>query len=133
MLHENEQSVASPRSAIARALLAYLLYYAQQPISRSILIDQFWPNRSEKDARRALSQALWHIRRTLPDFVTGVHDTVQITPHLSVWVDVVAFTTLAKPHLEAPITAPNAVNDLRQAIRYYQGDLLIVDKLRRKK
>ncbi|MEA3397587.1 MAG: hypothetical protein U9R05_09015, partial [Chloroflexota bacterium] len=52
----------TPRSSVARSLLAYLVVHHDRAFPRDVLAGAFWPERPDAAARRALSQALWQIR-----------------------------------------------------------------------
>ena len=112
-----------PSAAVARSLLAYLLLHQEQPQSRHHLLGHFWPDLPEQQARRALSQALWHIRRALPDLIASNRETVHIPPSENLWVDAVAFRTLVQAVLNAE-PQQNGVDELCAALDLYQGELL---------
>ncbi|MFQ5343353.1 MAG: BTAD domain-containing putative transcriptional regulator, partial [Anaerolineae bacterium] len=127
-----------PASTAARSLLAYLLLHRERPHPRSVLAGIWWPDVPENRARRALSQALWHIRRALPDTVAADGDAIRIPPEVPLWVDVAAFRALLEPHLSDvwsehgemsrryadPEQRQTVLDDLRQAVQLYRGDLL---------
>ncbi|NUM48958.1 MAG: NACHT domain-containing protein [Anaerolineales bacterium] len=50
-----------------RALLAYLAVEADRPHRRETLAALFWPERSERNARQNLSQALFNLRQAIGD------------------------------------------------------------------
>ena len=61
-----------PEHAITRfytykygALLAYLAFYRDRAHPREVLIEMFWPEAAEKQARNSLSQALSSLRHQL--------------------------------------------------------------------
>lgn len=134
----SETTLPLPGSTAARSLLAYLLFYRDHPHPRSVLAGQWWPDLPESRARRALSQALWHIRRILPDLLQADGDTLYIPPDAQVWVDVAEFQSLLEAHL--PFSFPErseiiaddpdfvrfqaALTGLNRAVQLYRGDLL---------
>jgi len=61
----DDTPIPSPRSSGTRSLLAFLVTQAERSFSRDLLAGTFWPERPDPRARRALSQALWQIRRAL--------------------------------------------------------------------
>jgi len=65
-LLQGDSSSSLPPASAARSLLAYLLLHKGRLFPRSVLADLIAPDLSEAQARHALSQALWHIRRSLP-------------------------------------------------------------------
>jgi len=113
-----------PASAIARSLLAYLLFHRDSIHPRSMLAGLFWPDHPEERARRALSQAVWTIRRSLPALIEANSETIAISSQATLWVDVVEFERLVRPHLEISPPASAAYPDLQEAGHLYRGDLL---------
>ncbi len=113
-----------PKSARARALLAYLLLNREQAHARAVLSGRFWPDTPESKARRFLSTALWYIRSTLPEIVCTHGDVIQALPGAALWIDVEVFANAARPHLAAQTLTPEALSDLRRAVALYSGDLL---------
>ncbi|MCF6277126.1 MAG: AAA family ATPase [Anaerolineales bacterium] len=116
--------ISLPGSSVARRLLAYLLLNDQRTHARPILAGLFWPDVSESRARRALSQAVWHIRRRFPSLLDGSNEFVAISSQLSVWKDVDAFLNLVSPYLETGMTTEPERADLERALALYRGDLL---------
>lgn len=72
--------LAQPRRL---CLLAYLAL-APGPVSRSAVVAVFWPESDEERARNALSQALFHLRRSL---TTGVVESIDGHTRLAVTPD----------------------------------------------
>jgi len=121
---QHGETVSLPDSATARLLLAYLVLNRKRIHSRAVLAGMFWPESSESRARRALSQAIWHIRRRFPDLIEATSETVTLSPPAPIWTDAETFEGLVKPHLTTNVTSETAHNDLRRAVELYQGDLL---------
>jgi DNA-binding SARP family transcriptional activator len=101
-----------------RALLAYLILHHDQAISRDMLSGHFWAERSDAEARRALSRTLWKTRKFLDQgagrlFTRG--DWMTFRFHPGDWLDVAEF----ERSLETP--SPQC---LGQAVRLYRGDFL---------
>ncbi|MEW5870489.1 MAG: BTAD domain-containing putative transcriptional regulator [Chloroflexota bacterium] len=131
-----DKPVVLPRSETIRSLLAYLLLHGRQACQRVMLAGVFWPDMDEASALRQLSQALWRIRKTLPDVVRTTPGEVSLSPSYSVFIDVEAFGALlenAPPGAgeqasQRQIGLDRTVEDeamrLRQAVTLYQGDLL---------
>lgn len=127
-------------SAAARALLAYLLLHRDQPTPRAVLAGILFPDCPEPRARRALTQALWHIQRVLPRLVQADVDAIHIPPDAPIWVDVEEFkkysvfsiqysdlpsqppTSNLSTTLRASLQSP--ISSLRSLISLYRGDLL---------
>ena len=104
-----------------RALLVFLAVESDRAHRRAALADLLWPEQDEAAARHSLSQALWSLRRTLPD-IAGVplllttRDTVRLNPDAPIWLDVAAFQQLGGVGAEA--------RKLRQAVVLYRGEFL---------
>ena len=101
----------------ARSLFAYLVLNRERPHTRDLLAGTFWPEFDESRARRRLSQALWQIRTTLGDEVSGRYlvggqDTVRFSPDADFRLDVDEF--------ERALDA----DDIIRAVEIYRGDLL---------
>jgi len=111
-----------PDTSDARHLLAYLLLKKQQMHARSVLLGVFWLEMSEPRARRALSQAIWHIRRRFPDLLESTTESVGISPRVEIWIDVDVFKALTEKRLGG--NALEVHRDLDRAIQLYQADLL---------
>jgi DNA-binding SARP family transcriptional activator len=119
------QILSPPASADARALLAYLVMHSTRPLARSVLVGVFWPDLPEAKARRALSRALWHLRRAIPDLVQAEGDMLVVDPQVPVWVDVNAFRQAAERAFALPPSEEAAAREaLEEAVALYQGDLL---------
>ncbi|NOK59002.1 MAG: hypothetical protein GFH25_541218n33 [Chloroflexi bacterium AL-N10] len=124
ILQCNHTSLTLPTSLAAQTLLAYLLLHAQRKHTRLYLIGIFWPDLPEHQARRKLSQVLWHVRRHIPDLIQSDHETLYIQPETAVWIDVHLFESLVDPLLNMPVIDRSQVALLRQACQLYSHDLL---------
>jgi len=122
-VEQDGHSLPLPASAQARDLLAYLALFHARQHNRSALVGTFWPDLAEERARRALSQALWQIRRFFPDLVTAEAETVRFAPPASFRVDALDFERLAKAAFNA---APQETirQELEQALALYRADFL---------
>jgi hypothetical protein len=89
-----------------------------------VLVGVFWPDIPEARARHALSQALWYLRRSLPDedLLQADVETLCIPPRAPIWVDVAAFEALVAPHLDPAPPSETAVADLSQAVGLYRAE-----------
>ncbi|MCI0476184.1 MAG: bacterial transcriptional activator domain-containing protein, partial [Anaerolineales bacterium] len=116
-LLDGARAVPLPASS-ARALLAYLLLHHAQPHPRAVLVGIFFPDLSEIRARRALSQALWHIRHALPRLIQADAETIQVSHDASIWVDVEEFRKISD------LSSPSLTSNLQSLISLYRGDLL---------
>lgn len=130
----NGQPVNLPYDKV-RALLAYLVLESTRPLRRDTLTALLWPDRSDKEARHNLSQALLKLRQVLdPDGTLLLSDrhTVQLNPavdvNMAVDVDVVRFETLLRScqshdHARSELCAA-CMNARKIAMECYQGDFL---------
>lgn len=127
-LFQEEQALPLPSSLAARSLLAYLVLSRERPHPRPVLAGAFWPDSSEAHARRALTQALWQIRRVLPGVVQSDADSVSLCAGAPVWVDVAVFQDLVEPYRPARpqgiASREKDIQKLCQALELYRGDLL---------
>jgi DNA-binding SARP family transcriptional activator len=83
-----------PSSPKTRSLLAYLILHQGRTVPRDRLVGVFWPERSDARARRALSNALWQIRRALgpaADRLVTERDTVTFSLRPDDWLDLATF------------------------------------------
>lgn len=128
------------------ALLAYLAVEADRPHRRTALAELLWPDQVEPAARHNLSQALFHLRRLLPDDLVAdllltTRDTVRLSLADTVWVDVLSFRRLARspdderrttddrspPAIEVSVVgrrSPADVARLEQAVALYRSEFL---------
>ncbi|HFQ92423.1 MAG TPA: tetratricopeptide repeat protein, partial [Anaerolineae bacterium] len=115
------RALTLPPSRAARSLLAWLLLRPGKQHARAALLGVFWPDMPEAAARRALTQALWQIRRIVPDLVQADRAAIAIAPDTAVFVDALAFRELLRP-CQPPEIAPER---LRQAVELAaRGELL---------
>ncbi len=109
-------------SPTTRSLLAYLLIHRQQPTDRRRLAFLFWPNTTERAARRNLRQYLHHVRQVLTpleingELLLTTGSSLQINPQARIWLDVEAFQQKTTPQASPA--------ELQEAIALYTGDLL---------
>ncbi|HHS97626.1 MAG TPA: tetratricopeptide repeat protein [Chloroflexi bacterium] len=114
-----------PPSQKARSLLSYLLVHHDRPIPRDRLLGLFWPERSESSARRALSHALWQIRRALGPAA----DRLVTDPGAVIFrflpedrLDVETFQQLCVA--PSPLPPGEEIQRLREAVSLYRADFL---------
>lgn len=115
-IEKDGESRPLPASSTARSLFAHLLFHNHEPQSRAALTGLFWPELDETRARRALSQALWQIRRAFPDLLAADADSVAMTAAAPLWVDAREFERLAAREA--------ARHELEQALDLYRADFL---------
>ncbi len=96
------------------SLLAALLLHPQHP-RREWLAGLLFPERSERDGRRRLSDALWLLRRALPDLPLETSRQEIFLPLEHRWLDIEAFQRAA---------ASDDPSRWRDVLALYRGDLL---------
>ncbi|HNT74231.1 MAG TPA: tetratricopeptide repeat protein [Anaerolineae bacterium] len=109
-----DKALTLPASPTLRSLLAYLIHNHDRAIARDRLLGIFWPERSDAQARRALSNALWRIRQTL-----GPAAERLLTEHNSV-----TFTLYPQDDLDVATFESLAPGDPAQAITRYTADFM---------
>ena len=101
----DDERVSSVLSQPKRLCLLAYLALAARPVSRATLVALFWPESDEERARNALSQAIFHLRRSLSktavESVEG--DRLFVSPDL-LWCD-------ARHFLARAGTAPTPPED----------------------
>ena len=119
-----------PSSTRTRSLLAYLIYHHDRPIPRDRLAGLFWPERPDARARRALSNALWQIRRALgpaADRLVTERIAVIFALRSGDRLDVEEFEAGIKGCAEKDATGDAlsaCLLELGQAVTIYRADLL---------
>lgn len=95
-----------------RLLRALFFYLASQPdpVGRSVLMDLFWPEESEDDARRHIREALSKLRSELPDpaLIVATQDHVRLDTD-RVYVDLLEYQALleqVRPYLQRGMHTP---------------------------
>jgi predicted ATPase/DNA-binding SARP family transcriptional activator len=116
-LERNGETLRLPASTDARHLLTYLLLNRQKKHSRTVLLGVFWGESPEPRARKALSQAIWYIRRDLPELLETNHETITISSSIHIWVDIEEFKYLTTK-------TEKTSQSLEQAVQLYRGNLL---------
>ena len=81
-------------------LLTYLAL-SQAPVSRAAVVALFWPDSHEARARNALSQAVFHLRRSMAEeVVQGVEGDRLWAPPELIWCDARELLTTDEPAAE---------------------------------
>ena len=107
-------------SAKTLALMAYLALETDRDHSREKLASLLWGGSPDANARQSLRQALYSLRRTLPDgSIAADRETATFVPTPEVWVDALAFEERATRSADA-----GDLNALREAANLYRGMLL---------
>jgi DNA-binding SARP family transcriptional activator len=123
-LIDNNQDLPLPTSIHARKLLVYLILYASRQHTRNKLIGIFWPDQSEERARKALSQAIWHIRKTIPDIVVSDGEQISLSSKIDLSIDTQIIEQKTKKWLNVSPIVPEGKEALIQVVDLYRGELL---------
>jgi DNA-binding SARP family transcriptional activator/DNA-binding transcriptional ArsR family regulator len=116
----DERPPERPETNRVLSLLGYLIAQRGVPQHREKLAELLWPDQAPQRGRRLLSDALWRLRRLLPESASGaplalVGDTITFQASPSVWLDLAEFERLAPgPDLE----------QMQAAANLYRGDFL---------
>jgi len=125
--------VMSFESDKTRALLAYLAIESDRPHRRENLTGLFWPESSERNARKSLSQALYNLRHVISqDDDKGPLEMsskeVFLPSQDRVQVDVVHFLKLTREvssHTHsADWACRTCLENLSQVVDLFQGEFL---------
>ena len=128
-LLRGDQPVAGFDQARLQHLLAFLALQRALPISRQQLAFTFWPDTSDRQARKNLRTLLARLRQALPEadeFLCIMPQTLQWRAAAPVVLDVAEFQAA----LDAAATAseagryPQAATAFAAAVAVYTGDLL---------
>jgi len=108
----------------AMALLFYVVLEGHAPLSRGKLATMFWEDSDERHARRSLNDALYKLRRALPDsdHIIATWEWVQFNDSSDYWVDVEKFERA----LEGISITPDAlsINRAARATELYREGFL---------
>ncbi|MGO4153194.1 ATP-binding protein [Cupriavidus sp. YAF13] len=116
----------SPR---LQALLAYLILHRDVPQSRQQLAFLFWPDSTQAQARNALRQLLFHLRKSWPHAASFVHADAQMVrwlPDSAFDLDIAQFQSALATAARAASNNDAATEEglLTHAVELYRGDLL---------
>lgn len=120
------------RRRMERALLYYLVV-KDHPVSRSTLIDLFWPEADDVDPRAALRTALSRLRRELPDsdLLQTALDQVWIDGN-KIRVDLLRFEdsfqslkNILSAYREGQILPAQIVKQIKEALALWHGNSII--------
>jgi DNA-binding SARP family transcriptional activator len=113
-------------------LLGYLLIHRDRNHSREVLAELMWGNRSNRQSRKYLRQALWQIHTAFQPYTDDRSyplsvdtDWIRLDPdHL--WLDVAEFEAICSRAHKTPVenTAGDLVQALDRAADLYRGELL---------
>lgn len=117
-------------------VLRYLIAHHERPVSRDVLLDEFWPDANAEAGRRNLHQCIYMIRKALRDeddpaggdrsHIVFDNDAYVVNPAIGLWSDADAFERHA---LEGKRAAGEGAHDraateLARAVALYRGDFL---------
>lgn len=120
-----ESQVSGFESQKTKALFAYLLSHRGRSLTRDHLAGLLWPERDDEAARRNLRQAVYSLKRALPEqpapAVVARGGQLGIHPGFECWYDVETF----ERELEhAAGGDPPDPHRLATAVNLYRGDFL---------
>ena len=78
ILRDADGEPLGPLGRKARAILAYLVTYADEHVGRDRIVELLWADRGEAQARGSLRQSLFEIRRVAPQLVSGDNQHVWV-------------------------------------------------------
>ena len=79
-LWDGDDRLVTIRGRKSRAILAYLISYPHEHVTRERLIQLLWPDRAIAQARGSLRQSLVEIRRAAPGVILSDHEHVWLDP-----------------------------------------------------
>lgn len=129
-LYQGDQFLAGFDQPRLQHLLAFLALHRAALISRQQLAFTFWPDTSDRQARKNLRTLLARLRQALPDadeFLCITAQTLQWQANAPVVVDVAEFEAAVAAAIAAYETDGHAkaVQALAGAVAAYTGDLLL--------
>lgn len=115
----DDRPVTTVNTARLQSLLAYLVLHRHSPQARSHLAFLLWPDSSETQAKTNLRNLFHLLRLALPEneqFLSADGPSLQWRPNAPFVLDVAEF--------ERGVVEATSLPALRQAVEWYQGDLL---------
>jgi len=122
----NNEAIKALEKARLQELLAYLMLHRHAPVSRQKLAYAFWPEASDKQARKNLRTLLSRLRQALPDaddFLVVDAQAVQWRADASCTLDIADFEQ-ALVEVGRAQQVENQASALETAIECYRGELL---------
>jgi DNA-binding SARP family transcriptional activator/tetratricopeptide (TPR) repeat protein len=114
------QSVPSPGTKKARAILAYLIGRAGSDVSRERLLEVFWPGSGPQQASQSLKTALSSIRRCLREAGLGADSVLVAEKSVVRWIP---RSTLDSERFVS-LSAQEDDRALQEALLLHRGDFL---------
>lgn len=118
-LHLEGEPIASPATAKARSLLAYLALRSGEPTRRETLMSEFWPGADTTSARNNLKTTLSSIRRVFKDRGTTPDRVLEVNRETVRWL---AATVVDTREFAACSLATQ--QERQDAIALYAGEFL---------
>lgn len=117
-------------SGKGKAIFRYLVSNHEQPASKDVLMELFWPDADPEAARNNLNVAIYGLRQTFkgmrPDFahILFQDDHYLLNPTMRVWIDVEELVRHYESgqSLERQNKLAVAIREYEAAERLYQGD-----------
>ncbi|MCP4359926.1 MAG: tetratricopeptide repeat protein [Chloroflexi bacterium] len=111
-------TLRSLSSAKSQALLFYLAMHGRHPQSRLTIAGLLWPNKTDKEARVNLRQAIRRLRKALPAYIEATRSTVALTQTETIEIDAQQFQIGIRAGLDGDVDA------LQTAVNLYHDDFL---------
>ena len=136
-LYQNDHLVEHCSNAKGMAILKYLLRHRHQPVSKEILMAQFWPDSTADSARNSLNVAIFSLRKALRvgfddnfSHIIFRNNAYSLNSEMAVWVDVEAFEAQLQDggRLENEGDWETAVSIYQAAESLYQGPFLAEER-----
>ncbi len=133
-LYRDHEPIDTWPKGRAKQLLKYLILNRSSPIPKEILMDKFWPDLDEGNARNNLNVAVYGLRQSLKKAGSVAPVLFQegcylLNPELAIWVDTEQFDA----HLKAAARheslnhSSEAIAELDKAEKLYHSDFLAED------
>ncbi len=134
-IYQDQEPILSWPKGRAKQLLKYLIVNRTAPVPKEVLMDRFWPDLEEGNARNNLNVAVYGLRQSLKrEGAKFLHVLFQdgcylLNPDLDIWVDIEAFDRCLKTaaRYESLDQIDAAIEQLSLAEQLYQGDFLAED------
>ena len=95
--------------------LLYFLALSRQPQPRELLADLLWPEMTDDQARRNLTQSVTALRKQLAEFLVVEPQRIGLKPEAPIYLDVTDFEARAES---------DDVEQLSQAVTLYREEFL---------
>lgn len=128
----NDIPITQWASGKGKSVLQFLLLHHPAPVSKEVLMAQFWPDSDADAARNNLNVAIYSLRRSLRQgdedvaHVVYEQDAYSLNPRLHIWCDVIAFESAYNKatRLLREKKRSEAVAAMHTAVTIYQGEFM---------